>query len=96
VIPRYCLLRRPAVSRYKRYQTPVSRANRRYYRTIVLGVMAMAALVWVAMDQFGISRQELTGLFLGVVLVVVLVILCAGVIALLWVTLRKWARRDQN
>jgi hypothetical protein len=96
VIPRYCLLRRPAVSHYKRYQTPVSRANRRYYRTIVLGVMAMAALVWVAMDQFGISRQEMTGLFLGVVLVAVLVVLCAGVVALLWVTLRKWVRRDQG
>jgi hypothetical protein len=58
--------------------------------------MAMAALVWVAMDQFGISRQEMTGLFLGVVLVAVLVVLCAGVIALLWVTLRKWVRRDQG
>jgi hypothetical protein len=58
--------------------------------------MAMAALVWVAMDQFGISRQEMTGLFLGVVLVAVLVVLCAGVVALLWVTLRKWVRRDQG
>jgi hypothetical protein len=74
----------------------VNRANRRYYRTIVLGVMAMAALVWAAMDQFGISRQEMTGLFLGVVLVAVLVIFCAGAIALLWVTLRKWMRRSQD
>jgi hypothetical protein len=74
----------------------VNRANRRYYRTIVLGVAAMAALVWAAMDQFGISRQEMTGLFLGVVLVAVLVILCAGVIVLLWVTLRKWMRRNHD
>jgi hypothetical protein len=56
----------------------------------------MAALVWAAMDQFGISRQEMTGLFLGVVLVAVLVIFCAGAIALLWVTLRKWMRRNQD
>ena len=74
----------------------MNRANRRYYRTIVLGVMAMAALVWAAMDQFGISRQEMTGLFLGVLLVAVLVIFCAAVIALLWVTLRKWMRRNQD
>jgi len=58
--------------------------------------MAMAALVWAAMDQFGISRQEMTGLFLGTVLVAVLVILCAGVIALLWVSLRKWVGRNQE
>ena len=74
----------------------MNRANRRYYRTIVLGVMAMAALVWAAMDQFGISQQEMTELFLGVVLVAVLVILCAGVIVLLWVTLRKWLRRNHD
>jgi hypothetical protein len=58
--------------------------------------MAMAALVWAAMDQFGISQQEMTELFLGVVLVAVLVILCAGVIVLLWVTLRKWLRRNHD
>jgi hypothetical protein len=74
----------------------VNKANRRYYRTIILGVMAMAALVWAAMDQFGISQQEMTELFLGVVLVAVLVILCAGVIVLLWVTLRKWLRRNHD
>ena len=74
----------------------MNKANRRYYRTIILGVMAMAALVWAAMDQFGISQQEMTELFLGVVLVAVLVILCAGVIVLLWVTLRKWLRRNHD
>jgi hypothetical protein len=58
--------------------------------------MAMAALVWAAMDQFGISQQEMTELFLGVVLVAVLVILCAAVIVLLWVTLRKWLRRNHD
>ena len=72
----------------------MSRASRRYYRTIVLAVLAMAALVWVAMEQFGISRQEMTGLFLGTVLVAVAVIASAAVVALLWITLRKLLRRD--
>ena len=72
----------------------MSRASRRYYRTIVLAVLAMAALVWVAMEQFGISRQEMTGLFLGTVLVAAAVIASAAVMALLWITLRKLLRRD--
>ena len=74
----------------------MSPASRRYYRTIVLAVLAMASLIWVAMDQFGISRQEMTELFLGTVLVAVLVIVCAAVITLLWVGLRKLLRGDQD
>ena len=96
VIHRYYLLPHPAVSSPNRQQMAMNRANRRYYRTIILGVMAMAALVWVAMDQFGISRQEMTGIFLGTVLVAALVILCAAVIVLLWVSLRKWLGRNQQ
>ena len=72
----------------------MNRASRRYYRTIVLAVLAMAALVWVAMEQFGISRQEMTGLFLGTVLVAAAVIASAAVMAGLWITLRKLLRRD--
>ena len=72
----------------------MSRASRRYYRTIVLAVLTMAALVWVAMEQFGISRQEMAGLFLGTVLVAAAVIASAAVMAVLWITLRKFLRRD--
>ena len=74
----------------------MSGASRRYYRTIVLAVLAMASLIWVAIDQFGISHREMTELFLGTVLVAVLVILCAAVVVLLWVGLRKLLRRDQE
>ena len=74
----------------------MSRANRRYYRTIVLGVCAMTALIWVAVDQFGISRQEITQLFLGTVLVALLVIAVAAVMTLLWVGLRRLLRRNQD
>jgi len=74
----------------------VSSATRRYYRTIVLAVLAMAALIWVAMDQFGISRQEMTELFLGTLVAALVIILCAGAITLLWVGLRKLLRRDEE
>ncbi len=84
------------VNRHKRNSATVSRATRRYYRTIVLAVLAMASLIWVAMDQFGISQREMTELFLGTVLIAVLVIVCAGVITLLWVALRKLLRREKN
>ena len=72
----------------------MSRASRRYYRTIILGVLAMASLIWVAMDQFGISQQEMTGLFLGTVLVTVGVIVFAALVALLWIGIRKLLRRE--
>jgi len=37
----------------------VSKANRRYVRTIVIGTAALAALVWMAVDQFGIPQEEM-------------------------------------
>lgn len=74
----------------------MSRASRRYYRTIVLAVLAMACLIWVVVDQFGISQREMTGLFVGTVLIVVLVIICAAVITMLCVGLRKLLWRDED
>lgn len=74
----------------------MSRATRRYYRTIVLGVCAMAALIWVAVDQFGISRQDIMQLFLGTVLVALLVIAVAALMTLLWVGLRRLLRRSRD
>ena len=59
----------------------MSKRQRRYYRTIFLGLAAMATLVWAAMDQFGISRREMTDLFLGAVLAVMVVIAAAAVVA---------------
>jgi len=56
----------------------------------------MACLIWVVVDQFGISQREMTGLFVGTVLIVVLVIICAAVITLLWVGLRKLLWRDED
>ena len=69
------------------------RAHRRYLRTLVLGVLGLAALVWVAMDQFGISRQEMSDLFLWTVLVISVVIVVAALAVLVWMGLRKIARR---
>lgn len=74
----------------------MSRVTRRYYRTILLGICAMAALIWVAVQQFGISRQEITQLFLGTVLVALLVIAGAALMTVLWVGLRRLLRRSRD
>jgi uncharacterized membrane protein len=51
----------------------------------------------MAVDQFGVSRQEMLELMLVTGLVVLLVIACAGTAALVWVGLRKLLRgRDQQ
>ena len=92
-IPRYCPRRRRTVIGRSGRRMPNRRANRRYVRTVALGVLGLAALVWVAMDQFGISRQEMSDLFLWTVLVISVVIVVAALAVLVWMGLRKIARR---
>ena len=71
----------------------VSKSARRFFRTIVLGTFALAALVWTAMDQFGIARSEMLELFLVTALVVGLAIFAAACVAGLWIGLRKLLER---
>lgn len=72
----------------------MNRANRRYLRTVVLGVLAMAALVWSAVTTFDISLQEIAWLFLYTVIVVVIIIAIAALGAALWMGLKHLRRRD--
>jgi hypothetical protein len=75
--------------------TLVSKASRRFHRTIVIGLVAMGVLIWAAIDQFGISRQEMAELFLGVLWIAVGTIIFAAVFTGLWVGLRKWMQRGK-
>jgi len=61
-----------------------------------LGVVAMGALVWVAADQFGITREEVSALFLASFLVVVLVIATAALVVALWMGLRRLFGADND
>jgi len=74
----------------------VSAGRRRYYRTIFLGVAAMATLIWAAMDQFGLTREEMTDQFLSTLLAVGVVIGLAAVTVGAWIGLRRllWRRDD--
>ena len=67
----------------------MGKASRKYYRTIFLGVAAMAALVWSAMDQFDIPWEVIQGLMLTTLAVIGLVIVAAAITVSLWMGLRK-------
>lgn len=70
----------------------MSKSARRYVRTILLGVAALAALVWMAVRQFGIPLQEMLQLGLGAFLMVTAVIIAAALASLLLALLRKLFR----
>jgi len=70
----------------------MSRSARRYVRTVLIGTLSLAALVWMAVDQFGLSREVMLELLLVTGLVVLLVIALAATAALLWVGLRRLLR----
>lgn len=67
----------------------VSKANRKYYRTIFLGVAAMGTLVWAAVDQFGIPWRDMLALLLQSLLMLAAVIAAAAVCVALVVCLRR-------
>jgi hypothetical protein len=71
-----------------------SRANARYRRSLILGILALASLVWVATDQFGIPPQDMAWLLLYVVAGLMVIIVIAGIAVGLWLGVRKLVRRD--
>ncbi len=67
----------------------MSRAQRRYLRTLILGIAAMATLVWAAVDQFDITWTEMRQLFLAVLVGALAVIVLAALFAGLWMAIRR-------
>ena len=49
----------------------------------------MAALVWAAVEQFGIPMEEMTNLFLATVAGVLLVIAAAALVVLFWLGVKR-------
>lgn len=73
---------------------PVAKRRRRHVRTIILGVLAMAALVWGAVDTFEVPPERLWALFLQTLAVLFTLILAAAGAAALWILLRRLWQRD--
>ena len=74
----------------------MSKANRRFIRTVVLGVLAMSSLIWVAIDQFGLSRQEMLSLFYATVIGAVVIIGFAAIGVTLLNVLRKLRNQKRD
>ena len=70
----------------------MKKANRKYYRTIFLGVAAMATLIWAAVDQFGIPWEDMLDLLLASLLMILAIIVAAAVCFGLVVGLRRLIR----
>ena len=70
--------------------------RRRYLRTILLGLAAMAVLLWAAIEQFDIPREEMLELFVATLLATGLVIALAAAVAGLWIGLRWLIRRVRD
>lgn len=67
----------------------VSKAQRRYIRTIILAVAAMGTLIWAAIDLFEIPPQEMLSLLISVAIGAGGIIVVAGLGFTLWMGLRK-------
>tara|TARA_R100000005_G_scaffold5300_1_gene2589 strand:+ start:9066 stop:9284 length:219 start_codon:yes stop_codon:yes gene_type:complete len=72
----------------------VARSRRRYLRTLILGLLAMAALVWGAVDSFDIPLERIWDMFLMTLIVVVTLVLAAAAAAALWIGIRRLSARD--
>lgn len=71
----------------------MSKRKRRYVRTIILGVLAMGALVWGAVDTFEVPLERLWALFLQTLVVLAGLMLAAAAAAALWTLLRRLSKR---
>jgi alkylhydroperoxidase/carboxymuconolactone decarboxylase family protein YurZ len=69
------------------------KAKRRYLRTIFLGVACLAALIWAAVDQFGISVEEILAIFTVVLAGIIGLILMAAIVATLWTLAKRIGRK---
>lgn len=72
----------------------MARSRRRYLRTLILGLLAMAALVWGAVDSFDIPLERIWDMFLMTLMVVVALVLAAAATAALWIGVRRLSARD--
>jgi len=67
----------------------MTKAGRRYIRTLLLAVMAMAALLWAAVDLFEIPPEEIMALFLATAVGAAGIIAAAATVVFFWIGVRK-------
>lgn len=67
--------------------------RRGYLRTAVLGTVAMAVLIWTAVDRFEVPIQQVWTMFQASVLLIGLLVLSAALTTALWVAWKRWRVR---
>jgi hypothetical protein len=82
---RYCLPLRP--------NSPVSKANARYRRSIFISIVSLGSLIWVATDQFDIPRETVGWMLVYTFIAVLGIIAFAAVCVAMWLGLRKLLAR---
>jgi len=66
--------------------------RRGYRRTAVLGILAMAVLIWAAVDQFDVPMEQVWEIFRMALLMTALAVGAALVPAALLIGWRHWRR----
>ncbi len=64
-------------------------------RTLLLGIAAMAVLLWGAVSQFDIPREQLVDSLVAMLLVLLAVITLAALSVALWVSVRRLLNRER-
>lgn len=72
------------------------KANRRFYRTLFLGLVALGVLVWSAIEQFGIAWQQMVDLLMGTLMVAGGMIVLAALCVMISIGVRKLLRRGDE
>ncbi|MFV0477414.1 MAG: hypothetical protein ACK5ME_06215 [Parahaliea sp.] len=65
------------------------RSRRRFLRTLILGVLCLATLVWAAVDQFDVAPATLLKLAAGTAIGAVGIIFAAGLLVVSLQLLRR-------
>jgi hypothetical protein len=73
----------------------MSKANRRYLRSILMLVAAMGVMIWSAVDLFSIPIADMRALFIGTAVGVGAVIVTAAVILILVMALRRLITKNR-
>jgi len=67
----------------------MSKAQARFRRSILLGVLALSTLIWVAVDQFDIPREDMAWSMVYTLVVVLGIIVSAAVAVGIWLGVRR-------
>lgn len=65
-------------------------------RTTLLGVAVLAMMLWAGVNQLGINVNELLAQLILLLIVLFAIVICAGVLAIPLVVLRRRQRRQRR